>query len=151
MSAISGSSARASIRKTLSSTVLLIVVNAGAAAPSYADRLKLSGEQIEKVFADVQDDAIVTGDTGASALNYWYSDGRFVSRWRSKTGSGEVSGTWRVHNDQRCVTIRSGLSDRAEPEICSPIYRENGLYISFNADGSIHGRHKLTPIHAEEN
>lgn len=150
MSAFQGTSTRAPIRKILLHTILL-VINCGAAAPSYADRLKLSGDQIEQVFANVQDHAMVAGDTGASALNHWYSDGRFISRWKSKTESGEVSGTWRVHNDERCVTIQSGLPDRAGREICSPIYRENDLYISVNPDGSIHGRHRLTPIHAGKN
>lgn len=150
MSAVQGTGTRASIRKN-SLYMILLVINAGAAASSYADRLKLSGEQIEQVFADVEDHAMVAGDTGASALNYWYSDGRFISRWKSTTQAGEVSGTWRVRNDERCVTIQSGMPDQAGREICSPIYRENDLYISVNPDGSIHGRHRLSPIHTGNN
>ena len=135
----------------LQPAVLLFAIGSGGAALSDQDRRKLSGHEIKQIFSDVEDRAIVADSEGTTAVNYWYSDGRFINRWKNRTDSGEVSGTWRVHNDQRCVLIRTGLPDRIGRETCAPMYQQGDLYISVNPDGSIHGRHSLSPIHPQAN
>ena len=72
--------------------------------------------------------------------------GRFISRWSNSVDSGEVVGTWRVENNQRCITISKGVPQRVGKESCGPIFRRGNTYLSINADGSIHGIHSLTPL-----
>lgn len=108
--------------------------------------LQLSGEQIVRDFADVRDDAKVQDAAGTTAVNHWYADGRFVNRWSNGKDSGEVTGTWRVENNQRCVTIATGLPEREGQESCGPVFQRGSDYLSFNPDGSIHGIHRLSPL-----
>lgn len=107
---------------------------------------QLSGEEILRDFADVQDDARVQDAAGTTAVNHWYADGRFVNRWSNGKDSGEVTGTWRVEKDQRCVTIATGLPEREGQESCGPVFQRGSEYLSFNPDGSIHGIHSLSPL-----
>lgn len=108
--------------------------------------MQLSGEEILQAFNDVRDDAKVQDAAGTRAVNYWYADGRFVSRWNNAVDSGEVAGTWRVENDLRCITISSGLAQRIGQESCGPVFRRGNTYLSFNPDGSVHGIHTLSPL-----
>ena len=107
---------------------------------------QLSTAAIIQAFNNVRDEAQVQDAAGTSAVNHWYADGRFSNRWRNTAGSGEVTGRWRAADDQRCVTILSGLPAREGKETCSPVYRRGDRYLSLNPDGSIHGIHTLTPL-----
>lgn len=113
---------------------------------SLGDAVRLSTEEIKRVFADVRDEAQVQDSAGTRAVNYWYADGRFINEWSSPDGSGRVTGRWRAKDGRRCVLIRSGLPDRIGKEICGPVYRRGQTYLSLNPDGSIHGMHTLAPL-----
>ena len=108
--------------------------------------IQLSNEEIFQAFADVRDDAEVQDVARTRAVNSWYADGRFISRWNNGVDSGEVTGTWRVKNDLRCVTIFAGLPQRLGQESCGAVYRRGSKYLSVNSDGSIHGIHTLSPL-----
>jgi len=107
---------------------------------------QLSGAAIKALFADVVDTAIVKDVEDGRATNHWYNDGRFTSQWSSKGGGGTVTGTWYVEGDRRCVTVQSGLADKAGHKTCSPLYRCRDSIVSVNADGSIHGVHRVTKL-----
>jgi hypothetical protein len=107
---------------------------------------RLSGEAIERAFTDVVDTAVVKDLKDGRATNNWYGDGRFTSRWSSQHGGGMVTGTWHVEDDQRCVTVKSGLPDKTAHKTCSPLYRCNDNIISINADGSVHGVHHVEDL-----
>jgi len=104
---------------------------------------QLSGEAIARTFADVVDTAIVKDLEHGRATNYWYGDGRFTSEWSSQHGGGMVTGTWHVEDDQRCVTVSSGLPDETAHKTCSPLYQCRDSIVSLNADGSVHGVHHV--------
>ncbi|MFK8048380.1 MAG: hypothetical protein AB8B81_08105 [Halioglobus sp.] len=108
--------------------------------------IQLTDEEIIRAFSDVRDNAEVQDVAKTRAVNSWYADGRFISRWNNGVDSGEVTGTWRVENDLRCVTISSGLPQRHGQESCGPVYRRGSKYLSVNSDGSIHGIHTLSPL-----
>ena len=110
------------------------------------DAVRLSTEEIKQAFANVRDEAQVQDSAGTTAVNYWYADGRFVNEWSSQNDSGRVTGRWRAENDQRCILISSGLPDRIGKETCGPVYRRGQIYLSLNPDGSIHGKHRLSPM-----
>ncbi|MCP5089668.1 MAG: hypothetical protein GY949_01960 [Gammaproteobacteria bacterium] len=107
---------------------------------------RLSGVQIERTFADVVDTAIVKDVENGRAINHWYSDGRFTSKYSSANGSGTVTGTWFVENNRRCVAIDSGLPDSTGHTTCSPLYRCDDDIVSLNADGNMHGVHRLEDL-----
>ena len=107
---------------------------------------QLTNDEILKTFSNVRDDAEVQNASRTQAVNYWYADGRFVSRWWHANGSGEVVGVWRAKNDLRCVTISSGLAPAEGQERCSAILRFGDKYQSLNPDGSIHGIHVLSTM-----
>jgi len=112
-----------------------------------ANAIKLTGAEILQAFSNVRDDAEVRDSPGNTAVNYWLADGRFFNRWSDgKGGGGEVTGTWRVKNSLRCVTILSGLPQRLNQEKCGPIFRRAGLYLSMNENGTVHGAHTLSPL-----
>ena len=113
-----------------------------------APAIPLDGEEILQAFADVRDDAKVQDAAGTRAVNHWYTDGAFVSLWSNGVDSGEVTGTWRVENDMRCITISTGLPQRVGKESCGAVFRRGSEYLSFNPDGSIHGIHTLSPLKA---
>ena len=117
-----------------------------AASEPDASAVQLSDEEILQAFANVRDDAIVQDAAGTRAVNRWHADGRFMSRWSNGTDSGEVTGTWRVENDLRCITISTGLPQRVGQESCGPVFRRGSKYLSINSDGSIHGVHTLSPL-----
>ncbi|MCX2983146.1 hypothetical protein EYC98_19975 [Halieaceae bacterium IMCC14734] len=108
--------------------------------------VQLSGQEILEAFANVRDDATVQDAAETRAVNYWYADGRFVNRWSNDKDSGSVIGSWRVKGDLRCITIISGLPDRLGQESCNPVFRRGNDYMSFNADGSVHGIHALSAL-----
>ena len=112
----------------------------------FAETQQLNNQQILDAFADVRDDAEVQDAAGSRAVNYWYASGRFVSAWRNGTSSGEVSGTWQVKNDQRCIVITAGLPERVGKESCNPVFRRGSQYFSFNSDGTVHGIHTLSAL-----
>lgn len=107
---------------------------------------QLTGEEILQAFANVRDDAVVQDKVGTRAVNYWYADGKFISRWSNERGAGDVSGSWRVQNGLRCTTVRTGIPGRMVEESCGAILRSGSNFISLNADGSIHGVHTLSRI-----
>lgn len=107
---------------------------------------QLTNDEILKTFSDVRDDAVVQNATRTQAVNYWYADGRFVSRWWHANGSGEVVGVWRAKDDRRCVTVSRGLVPAEGKERCSAILRLGDQYQSLNSDGTIHGIHALSAI-----
>lgn len=111
-----------------------------------APAIPLDGEEILQAFADVRDDAKVQDAAGSRAVNLWYTDGTFISRWSNGVDSGEVTGTWRVENDMRCITISTGLPQRVGKESCAAVFRRGSEYLSFNSDGSIHGIHTLSSL-----
>ena len=111
-----------------------------------AAAIKLNGGEILRTFADVRDDAKVQDAAGTRAVNHWYSDGNFISRWSNGLDSGEVTGTWRIEKNMRCITITAGLPQRVGKERCGPVFRRGSEYLSFNSDGSIHGIHTLSPL-----
>lgn len=126
-----------------------LAVTTTSAQPEGA--IRLSGEEIRQAFANVRDEAAVQDAAGTTALNYWYADGRFTNEWSSPTDSGSVQGSWRVLDGKRCVLISAGLTDRIGRESCAHVYRLGDEYFSINADGSIHGIHRLSPIDHEPN
>lgn len=113
--------------------------------------VRLSTAEILQTFANVRDQAEVQDADHTRAVNQWYADGRFVNHWRSPHGSGKVTGRWRAQNGKRCVTILSGLPERIGRETCSPVYRLGQIYLSINPDGSVHGKHSLSPLDTTAN
>ncbi len=107
---------------------------------------RLSTQEIKSVFANVIDQAEVQDAAATTAVNHWYADGRFVNQWSAPHRSGKVTGRWRALNAQRCIVIESGLPDRIGKEACAPVYRRGQTYFSLNPDGSVHGKHTLTPF-----
>ncbi len=107
---------------------------------------QLSTEQIQQAFSDVRDDALVQDAAGTTAVNIWYADGSFVNNWSNAEASGRVTGRWRALHDQRCIVIESGLPEREGKEFCGAIYKQGEVYLSVNTDGSVHGRHRTTPL-----
>lgn len=79
-------------------------------------------------------------------VNHWYADGKFISFWSTKLASGKVTGTWRVENNLRCITITAGVSGRVGVERCGPLYRKGDQFLTFNPDGSVHGIHTLKSL-----
>ena len=127
---------------------VLVAVLASACTESSHDLdqcERLSGAEINRLFADVVDSAVVHDLANGRAINHWYSDGRFTSEWSSDDRSGTVVGTWRVEGDQRCVSVNSGLPDTGLIKTCSPLYRCDDRIVSLNEDGSWHGSHQLRP------
>ncbi|MFK7730112.1 MAG: hypothetical protein AB8B48_00690 [Pseudomonadales bacterium] len=110
------------------------------------ERQVLSGEEITRAFSDVRDAAEIQDAAGTTAVNHWHGDGRFLNRWKNAASSGEVTGSWRVVGDLRCVLIRSGLQGAIGKEKCSPVYKAGERYVSINDDGSVHAFHTLTPL-----
>ena len=106
----------------------------------------LTTTDIQKVFANVKDEAELQDTAGTHATNYWYSNGTFTNAWRNAKGSGEVAGRWWAEGGKRCVLITSGLPGREGVAQCSPVYRRGDHYLSIEPDGRIHGIHLLTPI-----
>ena len=127
---------------------LAIAEAARAAGPGEPEvqTIQLSDTEILRAFSDVRDDAEVQDAASTRAVNYWYADGRFISLWNNGIDSGEVTGTWRVENNLRCITISAGLPERIGEESCNPVFRRGDKYVSFNSDGSIHGIHTLSPL-----
>lgn len=109
-------------------------------------RTALTGQEIAQAFDGVRDKAEIQDAAGTTAVNHWYSDGRFVNHWRNSTNSGEVTGSWRVVGDERCVLISAGLEGAVGKEKCSPVFKVGERYMSVNADGSVHALHTLTPL-----
>ena len=126
-------------------TCMLLAANA-LAQPENA--MRLSTEAILHNFADVCDNAEVQDAAGTTASNAWHADGRLVNRWSNGERSGTVIGQWSAEDDLRCVVILSGLPDTEGGRRCGPIYRAGNDYFSLNADGSVHGIHRLTPMNA---
>ncbi len=110
------------------------------------EAVRLSGSDILLTFKNVRDDAEVQNVAGTRAVNYWYANGRFISRWRNVNDAGEVGGVWRVIDDQRCTTIIIETPKYSGKEQCGKIFRQGEKYLSLNPDGSIHGVHSLTPL-----
>ena len=111
---------------------------------------QLSTQEIQCLFSDVRDDAMVQDSAGTTAINYWYGDGTFTNQWRNERGSGEVRGRWWADKDRRCIVITEGLPERIGVESCTPMYREGEQFFSVDPDGSIHGIHRLSPLSAEQ-
>jgi len=129
--------------------VIAIVIAASGAPTAVAESTlgtPLSEPQLLNAFANVRDDAAVQDVLQTRAINLWFADGRFISHWKNSQHAGEVHGSWRVKGGRRCITIISGLTDREGDERCSPIYQRGDEYISVNADGTVHGIHKLSPM-----
>ena len=103
----------------------------------------LTGKEIRQAFANVRDVAQVQDEARTGAVNTWCANGHFISRWRNDKASGVVTGTWRVKDDLRCITIQTGLVSRAGKESCNPIFRSDKKYYTYNSDGSVHGIHEL--------
>jgi len=142
------------VRKQLFCLIFLAASHVGMAqtnlpktlSQAHVQTIQLSSEEILQAFANVRDDAEVQDVTGTRAVNYWYAEGRFVSRWSNGIDCGEVVGAWRVENNLRCITISSGLAQRIGKESCSAVFRRGKKYLSSNSDGSIHGIHTLSPL-----
>jgi len=140
--------------RLLNGLVLLLVIISSltdtkaseSSEESDTEAVQLTGKEILEAFANVRDDAEVQDAKKTRAVNQWYSDGRFISRWSNNKDSGEVTGSWRVQGDLRCIIILSGLSKRIGKERCSPVFQSGSKYLSFNPDGSIHGIHVLSPL-----
>ncbi len=111
-----------------------------------ANAVRLSTQEIKLAFANVLDTAEVQDSVGTTAVNRWYDDGRFSNEWSAAHGSGKVTGRWRAFDSQRCIIIESGLADRIGKETCAAVYRHGQTYFSLNPDGSIHGKHTLSPL-----
>ena len=92
---------------------------------------------------DVVDTAVVMDLKNGRATNRWHGDGRFTSEWSAQDSGGSVSGTWHVEGDLRCVVVHSGLPEATGSKKCSPLYQCGDSVVSVNADGSIHGVHRL--------
>ena len=108
--------------------------------------VQLDGREIAKAFSDVRDDAQVQDAAGTRAVNHWYADGRFTSHWSNDLDSGEVTGTWRVEKNLRCIIIATGVPERVGTNRCGFLFRRGNEYLSLNPDGSIHGIHTLSPL-----
>jgi hypothetical protein len=111
---------------------------------------RLTGAEISKTFSNVIDHAQVQDKAKTRATNLWLDNGKFTSEWSNDQSDGIVSGKWYVQEDQRCVTIKTGLQDLTGRPRCGPIYRQGDSYFSVNTDGSIHGIHHLSPLHETE-
>ena len=105
----------------------------------------LAGEEITGLFADVIDRAAVEDGVGGTAVNHWCQDGRFVSRWTSPAGPGEIEGRWWVSGDLRCVSVEDPLPGDGATRRCVPLLRCGERIASVNAKGGIHGWHVLEP------
>lgn len=114
------------------------------------DSHQLSTAEIELTFADVLDNARVMDTDNSTAENHWFADGRFVSRWKTGNRSGVVHGQWSAKENKRCIVIQSGLPDVDKQSKCGPIVKQGANYLSFNADGSVHGIHTLSPLLASD-
>ena len=108
--------------------------------------VRMTSEDIKRLFSGVTDNAEVQDSRGTSAVNYWYADGSFVNRWSNEVASGEVRGTWSARNGERCIVITSGLPERIGIERCAPLYQQGSKIYSLNPDGSVHGVHRLSPL-----
>ena len=108
---------------------------------------RLNGRQIKPVFSNALDQATVVDGAGGTATNYWYSNGRFTSSWKVNDKAGQLSGTWLVKNDMRCVTLDSAVANlKANQQRCGPVYTRDGKYYSVNKSGGVHGVHVVTEL-----
>jgi hypothetical protein len=134
----------------LSKTVIAVLV---LATPAYAESpgsTQLTTEEIRQAFSGVRDDARVQDEANTRAVNFWCANGVFTTEWSNGERSGKVVGRWRAIDNQRCVTILSGLGEPGDKERCGPILRRGEHYLSVNPDGSIHGVHSLSAITAAD-
>jgi len=107
---------------------------------------RLSTEEIRQAFANVHDTARVQNSSGTTAVNQWFADGRLINNWSNSSASGTVTARWYVENGMRCVLIQSGIPAEIGKKKCGPVYQRGMDYFSVNADGSIHGIHRLSPM-----
>ncbi len=110
------------------------------------DAVRLSTSEINQAFADVCDYADVQDSAGTTAVNQWHSNGVLINVWSNGNRSGTVTGSWHADNDLRCVTIVSGIPELENTTRCGPVYRRGDDYFSINADGSVHGVHRLSSM-----
>lgn len=138
----------ASRRNPACSRITLLAAALGslpvAAGPASASGESLTTAEIRVTFSDVIDHAVVLDRPGTTAINRWYADGRFQSRWQRGDASGELQGYWTAVDGVRCVRIDDG--QRLQAPRCGAIRREGEHYLSLNPDGSPHGRHRLAPL-----
>lgn len=133
-------------RNTLLVFICLLTVTSPLVASDKAIPVQLTGEKITQTFANVRDHAEVQDSAKTRAENTWCANGQFISRWRNAKNSGVVTGTWRVKEDLRCITILSGVESRIGKESCSPVFKSGSKYLSKNQDGTIHGIHTLSSL-----
>lgn len=134
------------VTKKLFSLCTLLATLVVASPPESLQKIDpepLTGSEIIMAFANVRDIAQVQDVAKTSAVNTWCANGHFISRWRNDKSSGVVTGTWRVKDDLRCITIQTGLVSREGKESCNPIFRSGKKYYTYNSDGSVHGIHEL--------
>lgn len=130
---------------------LLFLLCLFVASHSQAEQLpesaqRLNSAEIQQAFMNVIDTASVRDTDASVATNYWFAEGRFESHWSNSEEAGVVTGRWEVVDDRRCVTIATGIPALQGKRRCGPIYRLGEEYFSINADGSVHGIHRLRPL-----
>lgn len=109
----------------------------------------LTTAEIETNFANMRDDAAVQDEKATKAVNFWYADGRFENNWSRADANGRVMGRWWAENNQRCIIIAQGLPELEGQKRCAPVYQYRDVYLSVEADGRVHGVHRLSPISSD--
>ena len=127
-------------------TLLLTAACTGATDDPPAGCERLTGAAITALFADVEDRAQVVDGAGGEAVNHWYADGRFVSRWRTAEREGALTGTWWVNDaGERCVSLSESPDGKAAVR-CGVLYLCGDAVRSTNEAGGTHGVHRLRPL-----
>ena len=129
---------------------LLAALFANSISAQPENSIRLSATEIKQAFSNVRDSAQVQDSAATMATNLWYEDGRLINNWSTDSASGTVTGQWYTDNGQRCVVIHSGIPEAIGEKRCGPVYRRGSDYISVNADGSIHGIHRLSPMKSSD-
>lgn len=114
----------------------------------FAQAVQLSTSEIVETFSDTLDRGAVHSKSGISAETQWLSSGHFETRWWREIGPtpkiNVVSGRWKAENNERCVLLQGTSEGEWQ---CTPVFeRADGVIISLNEDGSVHGIHQIVPL-----
>lgn len=108
---------------------------------------RLATDQIAAAFQNVKEDYVGKDSPDVTATAVWGTDSSFAASWQSSNDSGEVSGTWYVENNMRCIQFDEAPGSYPNPE-CLSLYTSSApnTYTSVWPDGRVHGVHTLSPL-----